>query len=465
MHMVIANAAAGDPYPIDTLMLFMANMAWNSSMNTTGTRAMLAAKHDDGSYKIPFVIVADAFASETVAFADLVLPDTTYLERFDAISLLDRPISEPDAAADAIRHPIIALDRDVRPWQDVLVELAGRLGFPAFTKDDGGRKFSGYEDFIVRYERAPGIGFLAGWRGVDGKRSLVGAPNPNQWQAYKDHKAFFAFHLPDAIKWHRYANLGYLEFAKKVGFVGEVEPIVMQIYSEPLQKFRLAGQGLYDGPCPTDPADCARLTKYFDPLPFWYSPLEMQATDGDEYPLHALTQRPMMMYHSWDAQNAWLRQIIADNAMYVNVATAAALGLADGDWAWVASHVGRLRCRIRTMEGVEPNTVWTWNAIGKQSGAWGLAPDAPEATNGFLLNHLIAEHLPGSMPGGRRMTNSDPITGQAAWFDLRVRITRCADGEAGIVPVFDTLATLPGAAATPAVLNWPSAPIAIERNE
>ena len=54
-----------------------------------------------------FVIV-DAFASETVNFADLVLPDTTYLERYDTISLLDRPISEPDAPADAIRHPIVA---------------------------------------------------------------------------------------------------------------------------------------------------------------------------------------------------------------------------------------------------------------------------------------------------------------------------------------------------------------------
>ncbi len=41
MHMVIANAANHDPYPIDTLLLFMANMAWNSSMNTAGTREML----------------------------------------------------------------------------------------------------------------------------------------------------------------------------------------------------------------------------------------------------------------------------------------------------------------------------------------------------------------------------------------------------------------------------------------
>ncbi len=34
MHMVISNAVKGSPYRIDTLMLFMANMAWNANMNS-----------------------------------------------------------------------------------------------------------------------------------------------------------------------------------------------------------------------------------------------------------------------------------------------------------------------------------------------------------------------------------------------------------------------------------------------
>ncbi len=51
--------------------------------------------------------------------------------------------------ADAIRHPSLAPDRDVRPWQDVMVELASRLRFPAFTNPDGTRKFRDYPDFIV----------------------------------------------------------------------------------------------------------------------------------------------------------------------------------------------------------------------------------------------------------------------------------------------------------------------------
>ncbi|MFM9881696.1 MAG: molybdopterin oxidoreductase family protein [Burkholderiales bacterium] len=442
MHQVITNACNADPYPIDTLLLFMANMAWNSSMNPADAQDMLRAKADNGEYKIPFLVVVDAFHSETVAFADLVLPDTTYLERYDAISLLDRPISEPDMAADSIRHPILMPDRDVQPWQDVLVELASRLKFPAFTRSDGTRRFSDYKEFITMYERAPGIGFLAGWRGADGSKSLRGEPNPHQWERYIENEAFFSHHWADNEKYYRFANRDYLSKAVEAGFIPKVEAIVLQIYSEPLQKFRLAGQGLYEGRQPTNADDRARLARFFDPLPIWYPPLEEESESTMDRPFHAITQRPMMMYHSWDSQNAWLRQILDQNFLYMNAARARQMGLADMDWVWITSRDGRVRCQLKTMEGVESNTVWTWNAIGKQAGAWGLDANAKEATHGFLLNHLISEHLPRSKDG-RRSSNSDPITGQAAWYDLRVSIVKAAPGETGTSPTFAPLKRLP----------------------
>jgi sulfite dehydrogenase (quinone) subunit SoeA len=433
MHAVIKNAVEGDPYTIDTLILFMANMAWNSAMNTNETQAMLRAKSADGEHKIPFLIVADAFDSEMVRFADLVLPDTTYLERYDAISFLDRPISEPDAAADAIRHPIIPLDRDVRPWQDVLVELAGRLKFPAFTQPDGEKKFAGYTDFIVNYERAPGIGFLGGFRGKNGEKSLRGEPNPNQWSAYIGAQSFFAHHWPENQQWMRCVNQDYLNAAAEAAFIPKPDGIIAQLYSEPLQKFRLAGQGLYDGPKPTREVDRARLNEYFDPLPTWYdvdSVASTCASDAEKFPLHAITQRPMIMYHSWDSQNAWLRQIISQNYLYVATSKAKELELNDLDWVWVESAHGKIRCQMKTMEGVETHTVWTWNAIGKMATAWGLDKEASEATTGFLLNHLISESTRAAT--GERLSNSDPITGQAAWYDLRVRIYKAA--ETGVWP-------------------------------
>ena len=41
MHTVITNATRGDPYRLDTLLIFMSNMAWNSTMNTVAVREML----------------------------------------------------------------------------------------------------------------------------------------------------------------------------------------------------------------------------------------------------------------------------------------------------------------------------------------------------------------------------------------------------------------------------------------
>jgi anaerobic selenocysteine-containing dehydrogenase len=452
MHMVITNAVNGDPYPIDTLLLFMANMAWNSSMNTGSVREMLVSKDEQGEYRLPFLVVVDAFHSETVNFADLVLPDTTYLERYDTISLLDRPISEPDAVCDAIRAPIMEPDRNVRPWQDVMVELGARLGLPAFIDDDNKPRYEGYTDFITRYEKAPGIGFLAGWRGEDGDTPMRGAPNPDQWDRYIENEGFFQYHLPEHMRFYRFANRDYLEWARDVGFNPTAEPIIMEIYSEPLQRFRLAGQGLYDGPCPTRADQKERLVHHFDPLPAYF-PL-VSKTDESAYPLHAVTQRPMHMYHSWDSQNAWLRQITAQNFLFMNRARAESMELQDDDWVWVTSSNGRIRVQIRLMEGCQTDTVWTWNAIGKQGGNWGLSEDAPEVKRGFLLNHLIPELL-GSAEEGRMQSNSDPVTGQAAWYDLRVRIEKADPEEpAESWPQFSATQRPPGLEAGPDRLRY-----------
>ncbi|NBO82697.1 MAG: formate dehydrogenase, partial [Betaproteobacteria bacterium] len=198
MHNVITNAVHQDPYAIDTLMIFMANMAWNSTMNTTSIRALLNEKDAEGNFKIPFLVVCDAFDSEMVSFADLVLPDTTYLERHDCMSILDRPISEFDGPVDAVRVPIVPPHGECRPFQEVLIELASRLKFPAFTTADGSRKFKDYPDFIVRYETGPGsgIGFLSGWRGPHGDQSLRGEPNPKQWEMYASNNCVHHYEMP-----------------------------------------------------------------------------------------------------------------------------------------------------------------------------------------------------------------------------------------------------------------------------
>jgi anaerobic selenocysteine-containing dehydrogenase len=158
------------------------------------------------------------------------------------------------------------------------------------------------------------------------------------------------------------------------------------------------------------------------------------------------------MYHSWGSQNAWLRQIHGRNWLYMARSRAAELGLEDGDWVDVISHHGSIRVPLKLMDGVNPDTVWTWNAIGKRSGAWNLKADGPEARQGFLLNHVISDLLP-AREGGYRYSNSDPVTGQAAWYDLRVRIEKAAGAEA-TEPGFETLRRPPGLAPAPDTVRF-----------
>jgi anaerobic selenocysteine-containing dehydrogenase len=385
-----------------------------------------------------------------VAFADLVLPDTTYLERWDCISLLDRPISSADGPADAIRQPVVEPERDVRPFQDVLIELGARLKLPGFAASDGNALYHGYADYLVRHERRPGIGSLAGWRGRDGGSDGVGEPNPRQLERYVENQCFWKYELPPGERYFKHANRDYLETAKRFGFVETAEPIVLQLYCEPLQRFRLAARG--HGAAPPPDRHRGRIEEFFDPLPIWYVPFAEAALDPAAFPLHAVTQRPMPMYHAWHSHNAWLRQIHTRNWLYVNRARAAALGLEEDDWVWVISHHGRIRCQLKLMEGVNADTVWTWNAIGKRAGAWNLGPDAPESTKAFLLNHLIPDLLPDE--SAYRYGNCDPVTGQAAWYDLRVRLERASPlekGEAELAP----LARLAGMASRPAILRYP----------
>lgn len=416
MHMVVHNAWKGDPYPVDTLFMYMANVGWNSSMNVSGTLDMLTdTDPETGDYRIPFVIYSDAFFSETIPYCDLILPDTTYLERWDCISLLDRPISDADGPADSIRQPVLQPDRDVRPFQDVLIELGARLGLPAFTNEDGAARFpGGYADYLVNHERTPGVGPLAGWRGETGEAYGKGAPNPQQLERYIENGCYWKHELAPEQRYFKHANRDYLEWAAGLGFIPDAKPIVLQLYSETLQKFRVA-----DSP----PAHAERIRRYFDPLPFWYPPFEEAAIDDAAFPYHALTQRPMAMYHSWGSQNAWLRQIHGRNPLFVSREIAAAHGLEDGDWARLASSHGSITAPVKVMDGVNADTVWTWNAIGKRRGAWNLAEDAPEARSGFLLNHIISELLP-DRGGGYRYANADPVTGQAAWYDLRVALEK-----------------------------------------
>ncbi len=214
-----------------------------------------------------------------------------------------------------------------------------------------------------------------GWRGKDGSEHLRGEPNPKQWEMYAKNNCVFQYHMPEGMHYMRNWNRAYLDFAKDKGWRQKNDPVQLALYSDTLQGFRLAAQGKSPGRQPPEGLR-ERIATYFDPLPFWYAPLEEAASDLQAYPLNAVTQRPMAMYHSWDSQNAWLRQIHGYNLLHVNLVTAAPRASTTAAGAgWKPLGQGALHAAPqRSRRARQPSGPGTPSARPTARGNWPPAP-------------------------------------------------------------------------------------------
>jgi anaerobic selenocysteine-containing dehydrogenase len=107
---------AGPPYPLDTALLYYANPCYSGASPARWREALA---------KVPFVVTFTPFLDETAAaVADLVLPDHTYLERWEDAA----PAPATGAPIFGIRQPVVAPQHDTRATGDALIELAAGLG-------------------------------------------------------------------------------------------------------------------------------------------------------------------------------------------------------------------------------------------------------------------------------------------------------------------------------------------------
>ena len=223
-----------------------------------------------------------------VAYADLILPDTTYLERFDCICLLDRPISDADGAADAIRQPVV--DPATRADGPRRARLPGGAARPRRAAGPAGlgrrrRLRRSTATMPTTSSTTSARRASARWPAGAARTATQtgkGEPNPDQLSATSRTAASGATSCRRGARYFKMANRGYLDWAQRFGFVASAEPIVLQLYSEPLQKFRLAAQG--HGAIAAAGQHRERVATYFDPLPFWYAPFEDEQTSRGRLP-------------------------------------------------------------------------------------------------------------------------------------------------------------------------------------
>jgi anaerobic selenocysteine-containing dehydrogenase len=325
-------------------------------------------------------------------------------------------------------------DRDVRPFQDVLLDLGVKLELPGMVNQSKEPLYKNYADYIQQHQRRPGVGPLAGFRGNDKNSSGRGSPNNDQIEHYKKNGGFWSEKIPSEAEYFKPWNKAYQEWAVKMGLFDSEQPFVFQIYLEPLAKL----QRHRDLPAHLMPSEAIeeRVIEKMDPLPIWWPNID--PAKAKEYPYHAVTQRPAAMYHSWGSQNIWLRQIHGSNKLFLSSKIWRKYNFREGDWAKITSETSSITVPVTLMKGQNEDTIWTWNAVGKRSGTWGLEQNVDEAKKGFLINHLISDLLP-EQQDGFRWSNSDPITGQAAWYDLMVKIEKVENKDNVSLPQFPTI--------------------------
>ena len=146
------------------------------------------------------------------------------------------------------RRPIATCGRGRTCWS------SSRRGssFRRSPRADGTRKFKRLQG-LHRQLREGARRRLPGRLARQGRRQghCAASPIRSSGNATSRTSRFFTYPWPENMRYYRYANKDYLEFAEKHALFGTPPvQVIMQMYSEPLQKFRLAGQGLYDGPQP-----------------------------------------------------------------------------------------------------------------------------------------------------------------------------------------------------------------------
>jgi anaerobic selenocysteine-containing dehydrogenase len=118
----------------------------------------------------------------------------------------------------------------------------------------------------------------------------------------------------------------------------------------------------------------------YDPLPYYEEPPESPLSTPEvaqDYPLVLTTgARIPFFFNSEHRQLAMLRKAHPDPIVELNPATAAPLGIRDGDWVWIETLRGRIRQKARVTDDIDPRVVhvehgwWFPEEPGPEHGVW-----------------------------------------------------------------------------------------------
>jgi anaerobic selenocysteine-containing dehydrogenase len=358
-------------YQPEAVLLYHSNPLWNLPETDKVEKIMGRMK---------FVVAIDIQHTESTQWADVFLPDHTFLE-----SYLLNCLEPPAVTGHSLRQPVVQPVGDTRDAYDILTEVAERMGFRDDWNDilnlvcgytanpkyllDPDKRYS-VEEFWDQYAR-----------------SIYGDDKGLEW--FHEHGHAVRYRTPEET-YLPYGGLRipfYLEFIKRTG-------------DEMRHKF--SAVGLQDWPL-----------ENYQPLPFWKNSQVIE--DGKAgYEYYAITFKESLHTFADTLVMPWLSEVSEKDAVHggilVNSATARKLGIEMGDRIRLTSPAGSIEGTAQVMEGIHPQVFGVSNAI----------------TRHFVTNHKVKEkgsHFNRLLTGSMRYTDS--ATGGLE-STARVRVSKTA---------------------------------------
>lgn len=316
---MINNIKEGATYPINVLFVYQANPYFSIPDNPSFIEA---------TKKIDLIVSFSSYMDETASQADLILPNHTYLERWDDV-LTPIGLQYPMMG---ITRPVIKPLFNTKHTGDVILRIAKALGGPVATS----LPWQSFGDVLK--ETIKGL--------FDYGKGVVPDTEPGEpWKALKGEGPSLRFASSNGM-WKGMVNSG--PWYNPVYEFGRWD----EAFKTPTRKFEFVSTELARQ-CPD--AEEQTLMPHYEPI---------VKVEGEEYPLVLVPYESMIIANGALGNPPFMTKLINDTVLEkndllveINPKTAAEHGLSEGDYVEIRSIKGNLRVRVHLYEGAMPGTI------------------------------------------------------------------------------------------------------------
>ena len=435
---ICPSAADGYPYPLKVLFHHKGTLALSVP---GGTQETIDTLRDPS--KIPLFVSFDIVIGETSMYADYIIPDLTYLERWGT------PHVTPDVqtTTSKVRQPAgvpltetVTVEGEQMPisTEAFLIAVAKAMGLPGVGKDGfgPGMDFHRPEDFYLKAVANIAFG--------DKKGEVVPDASSKEMALFRKARRHLPKTVFDEEKWRR--ALRPHEWAKVVYVLnrgGRYEAWDKYAQSGRLLPHKF-GKMLSFFIEEVAEAKNTMTGEHFDGLPL-YEPAKDakgRVISDSDFPFRVITYKEIFGGHSRTIGNYWTNYALQPgNKVLINTRDAARLGLREGDRVRLTSKTnptGEVDLRdgtktkaegeVKLIEGIRPGVVavsWhygQWNAYGASEkivvDGTRIKPDPRRAVG--LCSNLI--NRVDESVGRAGLT--DPIGGSVSFYDTDVKVIK-----------------------------------------